>query len=240
MRGTSTFFCGTGEVTWSTGSFVSLRRRSTRSRRNQPLRSPGNVETMISSTRSSLTTCIAAVYGSGCTIWPWGVEAFTAQLGERTAEPPVGFVVLLVVALRRDDQERGLALRSPLADAVEQLVRENGLVRNHENIGRLVCIACDRDVRDRDTGGGPLDVLDNVAPGPPGALGAVGRHDDLVHRWLELRKRILCRLHGAGVGDEALHVQSGLTERTQHPVAGAAATTRGACPRRRRSPGAVR
>ena len=31
---------------------------------------PGKVETMISSTRSSWTACIAAAYGSGCAIWP--------------------------------------------------------------------------------------------------------------------------------------------------------------------------
>src|SRR5581483_4024465 len=49
------------EMTCSTGSPVSLRRRAIRSRRSQPLRSPGNVETMISSTRSSFTACFVAV-----------------------------------------------------------------------------------------------------------------------------------------------------------------------------------
>ena len=38
--------------------------------RSQPDASPWNVETMISSTRSSRTASSVAVYGSGCAIWP--------------------------------------------------------------------------------------------------------------------------------------------------------------------------
>jgi putative peptidoglycan lipid II flippase len=48
-------------TTCSTGTSASVRSRPTRSRRSQPDRSPENVETMISSTRSSWTTSIAAV-----------------------------------------------------------------------------------------------------------------------------------------------------------------------------------
>src|SRR5581483_3283337 len=57
-------------TTCSTGTPAFSRRRSTRSFRSQPERSCGNVETMISSIRSSRTACIAAVYGSGCATWP--------------------------------------------------------------------------------------------------------------------------------------------------------------------------
>ncbi len=49
-----------------------------------------------------------------------------------------------------------------------------------------------------------LDVLDDVAPQPAGALGAVRRDDDLVDRRLELGERVLDRLHRAGLDDEAL------------------------------------
>src|SRR6476619_3234717 len=61
---------GAPATTCYTGTPASLRRRSTTSRRSQPERSPAKVETMISSTRSSSTICIAAVYGSGWAIWP--------------------------------------------------------------------------------------------------------------------------------------------------------------------------
>src|SRR5262249_11867084 len=58
-------------TTCSTGTPESLRKRPTTSRRSQLLAfSPGKVETMISSTRSSAIACMAAVYGSGCATWP--------------------------------------------------------------------------------------------------------------------------------------------------------------------------
>jgi len=44
---------GASTSTCSTGRFVSVRSRCSRSRRSQPERAPGNVDTMISSTRSS-------------------------------------------------------------------------------------------------------------------------------------------------------------------------------------------
>src|SRR6476646_4630923 len=82
----------TGEITWSTGRPVSLRSRSTRSRRNQPLFSPGNVEMMISSTRSSWTTFSAAVCGSGWTICPCALipslrSSVRARRSLRSASP---------------------------------------------------------------------------------------------------------------------------------------------------------
>ena len=61
-----------GTSTCSTGSPVASRSRVTTSLRSQlEPTSPGKVETMISSTRSSWTACIAAVYGSGWAICPW-------------------------------------------------------------------------------------------------------------------------------------------------------------------------
>src|SRR5207302_8767293 len=58
-------------ITCVTGSFVSSRRRSTRSLRSQPDRSGSKVETMISSIRSSWISCIAASNGSGWATHPW-------------------------------------------------------------------------------------------------------------------------------------------------------------------------
>src|SRR5207237_2762750 len=57
-------------TTCSTGSPVSVFSRSIRSRRSQPDRACGKVETMISSIRSSWTAFVAAVNGSGSTTWP--------------------------------------------------------------------------------------------------------------------------------------------------------------------------
>ena len=71
---------------------LSARSRPTRSRRSQPERSPGKVETMISSIRSSRIACIAAVYGSGCAIWPVGVDPSARSVAKRlradVAPPP--------------------------------------------------------------------------------------------------------------------------------------------------------
>src|SRR5262245_47600344 len=57
--------------TYSTGTPASFRRRPIRSRRSQLDPAPaGNVETRISSTRSSRTACMTALYGSGCATCP--------------------------------------------------------------------------------------------------------------------------------------------------------------------------
>ena len=122
------------EMTWSTGSPVSLRNRWTRSRRSQPLRSPGNVETMISSTRSSPTTFRAAVYGSGWTTCPWASmpaprSSPSARRSRRSASACV-----LVVVLRGHDQEARRHPAPPVPDPVEQLRRDDGLVGDHEDV----------------------------------------------------------------------------------------------------------
>src|SRR5438067_1284960 len=87
---------GASTSTWSTGSFVSVRRRSTRSRRSQPERACGNVDTISSSTRSSSVAWITAVYGSGWAICPWAsrpsdrsrVTARSRRFSASSYEPP--------------------------------------------------------------------------------------------------------------------------------------------------------
>ena len=59
-------------TTCSTGTSMRSRSRSTRSRRIQPERVRGSVETMISAGGSlDSTTSSTAVYGSRSTTWPW-------------------------------------------------------------------------------------------------------------------------------------------------------------------------
>ena len=57
-----------------------------------------------------------------------------------SAEAAVGVGVLLLVALRRDEQEAGRPLRGPPANPLEQLGRDDGLVRDHEHV-RLAALA---------------------------------------------------------------------------------------------------
>ena len=65
-------------------------------------RCSGKVETMISSTRSSRTACIAAVNGSGWATWPCASIPSAAQLRQRPPQAPLGLGMraLLRVALR--------------------------------------------------------------------------------------------------------------------------------------------
>ena len=178
-------------ITCSTGRPVSLRSRSTRSRRSQPLRSPGNVETMISSTRSSFTTCQRGGVRIGMHDLAVRVDPLAAQLGERAAQALVGLVVLLLVALRRDDQEarRALARRARGSGRAAPPRRRSGSRSRARSSRRR------RSARRRRAGpghaGDPLDVADDVAAHPARALRAVRRDDDLVDRRLELRERVL-------------------------------------------------
>ena len=153
------------ETMCSTGRPVSLRSRSIRSRRSQPERALGNVETMISSTRSSWVASIAEVYGSGCTTWPCAVDPLRPELRERAAKPPRGLGARHVARLRRHDQEARRPLRGTLADAVEKLLRDHGLVRDHEDVplelDRIV-VAGD-DVAHRQPARGLRDLADDVA-----------------------------------------------------------------------------
>ena len=211
-----------------------------RSRRSQPLRSPGNVETMISSTRSSFTACIAAVYGSGCTTWPCASmpsprSSVSARRRRRSAS-----VVLLAVALRRDDQEARRALRGARADPLEQLVGDDGLVRDHEHVRLAARVALDDDVLDRDAAGDPLDVPDHVPPHPAGALPRRGSR--------RRSRRPSARAARARPSPPApARSRRRSPARRDPPRAAPSASSRaagrprrGACPRRRRSPGSAR
>src|SRR3990172_1395379 len=104
-------------TTWSTGRALSPRSRPTRSRRSHPERSPGKVETMTSSVRSSSIASIAATNGSGWAICPW------------TSSPSARRI-----ALRAHDQKARCPLLGSRPDAIEELFSENGLVRNDEDI----------------------------------------------------------------------------------------------------------
>ena len=101
--------------TCSTGRPVSLRSRSTRSPRSQlEVFSPGKVETMISSTRSSWTAWAAAVNGSGCATWPCASMPSPRRIvSARRRRRSASGCSRGVVALRRDDQERDGPLRAP-------------------------------------------------------------------------------------------------------------------------------
>ena len=99
--------------------------RSTRSRRSQPERSPGNVETMISSTRSSWTACMRGGVRVGVRDLPVRVDALAAQLGERAAQAaarPPGAARRVALRRRRSGSSPALA-RGARADPVEQLGR---------------------------------------------------------------------------------------------------------------------
>src|SRR6266508_3086766 len=66
------------------------------------------------------------------------LDARAPKLGERTPEPPLRVRVLTLgrIALRRDDQESRLPARRPLADRAQELLPEDGLVRDHEYVCR--------------------------------------------------------------------------------------------------------
>ena len=137
-----------------TGSPVWERSRPTRSRRSQPERSPGNVDTMSSSVRSSSMASMAATNGSGCAIWPCDLDPLRAEDGKGGAEPALGLRMLAPsgVALRADDEEARRPLICPRAYAVEKLLVEHGLVCDDEDVGG--CSA--RDIGD--------DMLDGAVP----------------------------------------------------------------------------
>ena len=100
-------------------------------------RCSGNVETMISSTRSSWTACIAAVNGSGCAIWPCASIPSPRSSRQRLPQPPLGLRVRAPAPGRSaGEMIRKLAGAAPraLADAVEQRLAEHGLVRDHEHV----------------------------------------------------------------------------------------------------------
>ena len=64
------------------------------------------------------------------------VDALGAELGERRPQAPLGLGVLGArrIALRRDDQEARAPFLRTRADALEERLRENGLVRDDEDV----------------------------------------------------------------------------------------------------------
>ena len=119
--------------------------RATRSRRSQPLRSPGNVETMISSIRSSFVACIAAVNGSGWTIWPCASmpsprSSVSARRRRRSAS----------VSSSPSRSACGATIRKLAGPSLARVrirasssLGDDGLVRDHEHV-RLGVVALDR------------------------------------------------------------------------------------------------
>ena len=87
----------------------------------------------------------------------------------------------LRVALRADDQEAGVALAGAGADAVEQRLPEDGLVRDDENVGRAGARAgVHDDVLDGTVSGSAADLGQQITA-QPARLGRWMRgHDQLV------------------------------------------------------------
>ena len=123
-------------TTCSTGTPASLRRRPTRSRRSQPARCSGKVETMISSTRSSWTTCIAAVYGSGCATWPCASipSERSVESASRSRRSASGCSAASGSLCGLTIRNVARPSRGPAPDAVEERRAEHGLVRDHEHV----------------------------------------------------------------------------------------------------------
>ena len=160
--------CGTGEMTCSTGSFVSLAQSLdevatqpaaalARERRDDDL-----VDALV----------VDDLYGRRVRD-PDGRPGRARRSPRRAArlrtraQTTVGVRVLFVVALRGDDQKARRALRGPLPDAIEQLVGDDGLVCDHEDV--RLALRRDRPRRRRAAPGAlrrALDLLDDVPPHP--------------------------------------------------------------------------
>ena len=106
----------------------------------------------------------------------------------------------LRVALRADQQEARRRLGGALADAVEQRLADDGLVRDHEHVLLAARRLLDDDVLDGDVAGDRADSIEGVAAQPTRLLQRVGRDDDLVRRLVEL-----VELVADGIGRVALH-----------------------------------
>ena len=141
----------------------------------QPARSawPGNVETMISSTRSSWTACIAAVYGSGWAIWPCASipaprSAASARRSRRSASGCAGH---RRVALRADrsgsGRRAGRARLDPRRAAASPITVSFAITSTFASPPSAREV--DDDVLDRDRRPRPSDPLDDVAAQPAGA-----------------------------------------------------------------------
>ena len=220
------------------GRPVSLRSRSTRSRRSQPLRSPGNVETMISSTRSSLTACMRGGVRVGVHDLAVRVDALAAQLGERAAQAAVGVVVLARrrSAARRSGSSPGPARRAARMRSSSSS-RDDGLVRDHEHVLASSVVArrrrraspgcrprrarCPRRRCGASSPSAPRRCVETTISSTFGSSCASAS---------------LTACTGPGLDDEALRAKPGLAQRLERLARAAGRRRRGACPRRRHSP----
>ena len=169
-------------ITCSTGRPLSERRRPTRSRRSQPERAPGNVETMISSVRSSRIACIAAVKGSGCAIWPWTSmpSARSSESAARRRRSASGCSERDGSLCGSDDEEAGAPLLRAGANALEERLAEDGLVGHDEDVRAGATGDVADDVLDRPSAGSPADLLEQVLAEPSRSRLGMRGDDDLV------------------------------------------------------------
>ena len=162
---------------------------------------------MISSTRSSWTACIAAVYGSGCAIWPCASmpaprsAASAGAAGARHRGAPASWRSLCGAMIRKPPGDR--AARS-LIFVEQRLVarpsRSRSRARSPRRPPRF------RSTTTCSTGTAPatFSIRSTTCAHPARPRLRVRRDDDLVHRRLELRERVAHRVHRVGLDDEAV------------------------------------
>ncbi len=165
------------------------------------------------------------------------VDPLRAQHAHGLAQPLLGPGIsrLAELALRGDDQEARRRAAGPLADGVEQLLAEDGLVRDHEHVvGAFLGGEVDHDVLDGDVDG-RADALHDVAAQPAGARLRVRGDDNRVRRRHELAERVPDDVDGVRVDDEAVGCDPVLAQELERPVEPPTRRRHAACPRRRRS-----
>src|SRR5919201_6079261 len=123
------------------------------------------------------------------------------------------------IALRRDEEEARIALSGALADLVQQVPPEDGLVRDDEDVllARLRRHV-DDDVLDRPLARDTADPVDDVLPQPPGLLLWMRGDDDLVDRRLELGERVAHGRHRVGLDHETVGRGAFVVQHLQRPV----------------------
>ena len=164
---------------------------------------------------------MAAVYGSGCATSPWTSMPSLRRTPTDIAQPALGLGMGgdARVALRREDQEAGRRGLGARADLVQERGADDGLVRDHEHVGRAALAGqVDDDVLDGHVAGGAADAIDDVAPHPAGALLGMGRDDDLVRRRLELAERVADRVDRVGLDDETVGRDAVAAQQLERPV----------------------
>ena len=205
---------------------------------------PANVETMISSTRSSWTACIAAVYGSGCAIWPCASmpsprSTASARRSRRSASGCSRLAGSLCgQMIRKLAGERAWRARgSGRAAARRRPSRSRPRARSPRRPRpSRSTTTCSTGTAARARRGSRSTTFRRSQPD---FCSRVRRDDDLVGRRLELRERVAHRVDRIGVDDEPVRGDPRLAQLRERPVEPPAAQPRGACPRRRRSPRAA-